>query len=658
MSFLTPWLLIGLPLAGLPILIHLINQRRFQTVEWGAIRFLLEANRMSRGYARIRRWLILLFRVLAVAALVFAVSRPLASGWLGLAGGGKAETTIIIVDRSASMGQLGAGSAASKLTTGLAKLTSDLKLFGSSRWIVVDSVNQSPREITSPDALETIVPSSAASATSDLAGLLETARNYIAENRTGQTEIWILSDLRANDWNATSGRWRAIRDGFLEFKQGIRFRNLQYDEIAEDNLAIEVTEVKQRGSGVDASLLVSLRLSRATSNATETVPVRFEIDGAGSELPVELIADAVELVDHEIKLPPGTDRGWGRVTIPADSNPADNASYFVFAESLPRRIALVTGDAPKLNALQIAAAISPTPSQENMVEVLTPGQLASLVWEEVALVVWHAPLPTDNAATMIESFLDRGGQVICVPPATPNDTELAGVSWGGWKSPADSMAVTTWRGDADLLARSQSGTALPVGELAISRYCTIGGEHTPLATLGTGETLMARAIRENGALYFLGTTSASADSTLAADGVVLYVALQRAIANGGATLGTARQIIAGLAGELANAPWQVVETDDDVLSNEYAHHAGVYSVGDRLLAVNVAQNEPHADVLTEEQVKGLFAGLDFEQVSDQAGNLDALTREIWRVFLTGMIVALIVEAALCVPKPQTTEVQT
>ena len=54
MSFLAPMLLAGLPLVALPIIIHLINQRRFQTVRWGAMMFLLAANRLSRGYARLR----------------------------------------------------------------------------------------------------------------------------------------------------------------------------------------------------------------------------------------------------------------------------------------------------------------------------------------------------------------------------------------------------------------------------------------------------------------------------------------------------------------------------------------------------------------------------------------------------------------------------
>ena len=43
--------------------------------------FSINARRMSRGYSRIRQWLILLFRTLAVAGLMFAVARPLASGW-------------------------------------------------------------------------------------------------------------------------------------------------------------------------------------------------------------------------------------------------------------------------------------------------------------------------------------------------------------------------------------------------------------------------------------------------------------------------------------------------------------------------------------------------------------------------------------------------
>ena len=107
MSFLQPMLLAALPLVALPIIIHLINQRRYQTVKWAAMMFLLAANRMSRGYARLRQWLIMAMRMAAIAGLIFAVSRPLSGGWLGLAAGGRADTTIVVLDRSPSMQQVG-----------------------------------------------------------------------------------------------------------------------------------------------------------------------------------------------------------------------------------------------------------------------------------------------------------------------------------------------------------------------------------------------------------------------------------------------------------------------------------------------------------------------------------------------------------------------
>src|SRR5215212_3405770 len=99
MNFLQPMMLAALPLMALPIVIHLINQRRYQTMRWAAMMFLLAANRMSRGYARLRQWLIMAFRMAAIGALIFAVSRPLAGGWLGVAAGGRPDTTIVIVDR-------------------------------------------------------------------------------------------------------------------------------------------------------------------------------------------------------------------------------------------------------------------------------------------------------------------------------------------------------------------------------------------------------------------------------------------------------------------------------------------------------------------------------------------------------------------------------
>src|SRR5207302_654888 len=128
------------------IIIHLINQRRYQTIRWAAMMFLLAANRMSRGYAWLRQMLILLFRMLAVAGLIFAVSRPLASGWLGRAATGRPDTTVILLDRSPSMRQQGQGTSISKLDAGRHQLARTLAVLGSGRWVLIENTSNVARE--------------------------------------------------------------------------------------------------------------------------------------------------------------------------------------------------------------------------------------------------------------------------------------------------------------------------------------------------------------------------------------------------------------------------------------------------------------------------------------------------------------------------------
>ena len=155
MTFLAPLLLWGLPLAALPIIIHLIHLHRRRTVPWAAMMFLLAAQRMNKGFSRLRQWLILAFRVLAIAALVFVITRPLAGGWLGLTGG-MPDTVIVLLDRSASMEQQNPVTGMSKRRTGLQKLTAAMKqAYGrSTRLVLLDSATGQPTPLDKATATQ------------------------------------------------------------------------------------------------------------------------------------------------------------------------------------------------------------------------------------------------------------------------------------------------------------------------------------------------------------------------------------------------------------------------------------------------------------------------------------------------------------------------
>jgi hypothetical protein len=648
MSFLQPWLLAALPLVALPIVIHLINQRRFQTIRWAAMMFLLAAQRMARGYSRLRQWLIMLFRMLVVAGLVLAVSRPLARGWLGSVAGGKADTTIVLLDRSPSMQEQATGGGQSKLETGLRQLVRILGTFSSDRWVLIDSVSRQPHELESPAALLQAPSAGPASAPADLPLMMQAAHDYIKAQRTGRTEVWICSDLRTGDWASDSVRWRALREAFLAFPQGVQFHLLAYPQRAASNVSVRVTSARRHATREGAELLVSVRLSRTKGDDKLDVPLQFEMEGGRSVLNAELTGLQVDIHDHRIPLEASRHRGYARVSIPADANLADNEFFFVFDDPPPRRTLIVADDPQALAPLQLAASIATDESTSCSAEVLTIDQLSGVHWDQISLVLWQSPLPSRETADALQTFVDNGGQVVFFPPREPDRSEIFGQQWDAWSDePAN---VETWRSDADLLARTQSGAALPVGDLEIHRRCALHGELTNLAMLRDATPLLGRVPTDRGGVYFWTTTPALRDSTLATNGVVLYAFIQRALAAGSAALGSTRSLDAGKVGSEDSSAWQRLLGGAEGLSTEATCHAGVYAAGERMLAVNRPLAEDDVRIVPDATVTELFRGLDFTRVDDRPGNASSLIEEIWRAFLLLMLAAMVLEAVLCLPK--------
>src|SRR6056297_1531363 len=268
MTFLQPWMLLAAPLVALPLIIHLINQRRFQTMPWAAMMFLLTANRMSRGYARLRQWLILLWRTLAIAGLVFAISRPLASGWMGADAGGSADVTIVLLDRSPSMSQRGQSTPVSKLETGRQQINDALQTLGAKRVVLIDSASPDPRELGPQESLAEAADTGANDAPADLPGMLLAALDYLQENQVAQADIWICSDLRVGDWQPTDGRWQSIREAFTPYENRVRFHLLDYPEVANDNRMVEVVSVSREPREGGAYVVLSLKIAKTAVNST------------------------------------------------------------------------------------------------------------------------------------------------------------------------------------------------------------------------------------------------------------------------------------------------------------------------------------------------------------------------------------------------------
>jgi hypothetical protein len=95
----------GLAAAAVPILIHLLNRRRFRRIRWAAMDFLIQADRLNRRRIRIEEFILLALRCLAVGLIGLALARwfiqpeSLAAA-LGSRGRGE---RIVLLDDSFSM---------------------------------------------------------------------------------------------------------------------------------------------------------------------------------------------------------------------------------------------------------------------------------------------------------------------------------------------------------------------------------------------------------------------------------------------------------------------------------------------------------------------------------------------------------------------------
>ncbi len=103
LGFANAPLLYGLAAAAVPIVIHLLNRRKFREVPWAAMRFLLAAIRKNRRRIRIEQWLLLAIRTLIVLLVVTAMAKPFLEAFGAVIAGHRTHR-VLVLDASLSMG--------------------------------------------------------------------------------------------------------------------------------------------------------------------------------------------------------------------------------------------------------------------------------------------------------------------------------------------------------------------------------------------------------------------------------------------------------------------------------------------------------------------------------------------------------------------------
>lgn len=109
MNFVPSFAAVSFAIAGLiaaagPVIIHLLNRRRYRVVPWAAMDFLREALQRNRRILTLRDLLLLALRTLAVLLVGLALARPFFSSSDQVYDGSKPLHAVLVIDNSLSMG--------------------------------------------------------------------------------------------------------------------------------------------------------------------------------------------------------------------------------------------------------------------------------------------------------------------------------------------------------------------------------------------------------------------------------------------------------------------------------------------------------------------------------------------------------------------------
>lgn len=303
MIFAAPWMLAALPLAALPVIIHLLQRRRFRRQRWAATEFLRRAMRRLRRRVLLEDLLLLALRTLAVIAAILALARPTAEhppGWLGKT----ARSEIVVLDASLSMAHRSGGRTAFERGAEAAA-----RLFeaadggaGARAALILAGLRAERVAAGDPDAvrasLETLARPGFGGA--DFEAACAIALRTVEDFRLdAPARVTLLTDLQAGQWDLRHAGAPALT------------------RLAESGVQVEIVDVGARERDNVAVTALELPAARLVlGDAADATATIRNFGSAPARVRAEALLDGDPVERADFELAPEEERAWTFVVAP------------------------------------------------------------------------------------------------------------------------------------------------------------------------------------------------------------------------------------------------------------------------------------------------------------------------------------------------------
>ncbi|MCH2025312.1 MAG: BatA domain-containing protein [Verrucomicrobiales bacterium] len=382
------FLFAGTAAVAAPIIIHLLNRRRFKRIDWAAMDFLLEAQRLNRRRVKLEELILLLLRCLAMILIGLMIARPsLDINVSGILKSGQTER-VIVLDDSLSMATVGkSGSSIDKASEILQKGIKSLSNINSQD--IISVVRTTDPNKFSPNGLP-LTESSIGELLDEFKGLEVTdsrgelpsalsavEKSFDSDKTNFNKVVYVLTDLRRMDWESSTKS--GSDKGIVQTLQSIADKAagcyvVDLGSEVENNLLIE--EVKPLDkvlvNGVAADFEVLVR--NLGKSDVDDVNVSFSVRGSlpiKSKIP-QIQAGGVGVATFSYTFTdPGRELFSAPVEISLDDELSknqdalieDNTRYFPARVANGIRVLIVDGDPSgifgKSESFYLSKALSP-----------------------------------------------------------------------------------------------------------------------------------------------------------------------------------------------------------------------------------------------------------------------------------------------------------
>ena len=384
MLFGAPWWLLATAAGSIPLIIHLLNRRRFKRVTWAAMEFLLAAVQKNRRRMRLENLIVLLLRIAVLVLLALAFAQPFLGKDNPLhLGSGVRVCRIFVLDDSYSMGYEAGGSTSFEVAKRL--IGSVLEKSGQGDWGLLVKTSSDLGRLGDPSTNLTEVRSELEKSqvthrVGQIPEALARTATLAAKGGYPRTEIYVLTDMQREAWfnenvlasKELAGVLKGLRENVAVFVVDVGAdKNPSNTAVTELELTAGGTEIPQRLVAADVPLTVFGKVKNFGSIPVKELGVQLMLDGkvegrksvtmnAGQEMEVQfpvvfeqtgfhsmqLVKDPDRLsVDDTRNLAVDVRKGVSALCVNGEPSPelVDNETYFLERSLSPQQFEFARG---------------------------------------------------------------------------------------------------------------------------------------------------------------------------------------------------------------------------------------------------------------------------------------------------------------------------